>query len=197
MQAPDLGQPGPERRARMRAFVIGFLAVGLGYSGAFAGIVTFDPLTPTTVDSGERVSLAVGVSLEEMADFSTARVVLASMDLQMADWVYNPDWLAAMAFPVVEDPPGVFPNERLVGGNLLFTSEAWTVGTLEVGTDGLPFGDYTVFVDGDTDGISGLYDMGDTVIETLAGSAVVSVIPEPGALVLLGVGGLAVLRRRR
>ena len=74
------------------------------------------------------------------------------------------------------------------------------MGTLTVGTEGLDVGEYEVLVDSLRDfdwSVIGLATRTEFSTETLSGSALVNVVPEPMTLSLLGLGALALLRRRR
>ena len=173
-------------------------------SSAFGAMVNFTPAYQE-VAPGVPAALEVGIALEQIAEFDSANIIIGSNDGLDFDWgapldetvfVYTPEWIDANAFPPSVNHAGTYPQDVFVGGFLsAASSDPWTVGTLTVGTAGLPEGDYRVMVNGDTDGISGLY-MG-AAKDTLMGEAIVHVTPEPAALVLLGIGGLAALRRRR
>lgn len=182
-------------------------------SSAFGATVTFtsnDGVGEDYVLLDEQAVFSVDIALEPsppgpLSSFDAANILIGSHDGLDMDWgapldatvfVYTPEWIAANAFPPTVNHAMMYPQDVFVGGYLSApSSDPWTVGTLTLGTTGLPIGDYGIVVDGGTDGLSGLY-LG-AAKDTLMGSATVHVTPEPAALVLLGIGGLAALRRRR
>jgi hypothetical protein len=173
-------------------------------SSAFGAVATFTPAYQE-VNLGDYASMSVGVALEGGGVYDFANLQIGSNDLLM-DWgtplegtvfTYDANWVALNAFPptVGYNPTG-WPQNVFVGGFLsTATDAAETVGTLVVGTNGLTIGEeYTVFVDS-RDGVSMLGQEMD--FDPLVSMGTVKVVPEPAALALLGLGGLAALRRRR
>lgn len=172
-------------------------------SSAFGAVVNFTPAVQDVLP-GEQASFEVGVALEGAGTYDFANLQIGSMDLLM-DWgtplegtvfTYDTTWVSLNAFPptVGYNPTG-WPQNVFVGGFLsAATSDPLTVGTLVVDTDGLALGSYNVFVNSQ-DGVSMLGSEMD--FDPLVSMGTVRIVPEPAALALLGLGGLAALRRRR
>lgn len=179
----------------MRKATVILMVVAFGAPSAFGAAVIFTPAYQEVVP-GHSAEVTLGVALEQMDSFDAANMIIWSNDLLVDTFAYGQYWLEVQAFPPPPPMPvGFFPSDLFIGGFLSTASDQpWTVGTLTVGTAGLPIGEYEVVVDGEIDGISGLY-LG-SAKDTLTGSATVYYIPEPTALVLLGLGGLVTLRRR-
>ena len=174
------------------------LVLVLGFaSSAFAGTVTFDALGSTSVIAGETVQFDLTINRDGNAMFNLANIVAGSNDLGIVSFDYAQSWLDAASFPPSAPVSTGFawPSDLFFGGFLAAGTPGALVGTLTVDTTGLALGEYTVAVDSNTDFLSNIGLDNDT--EGLAGSAIVTVVPEPATLILLGIGGVAAMRRRR
>lgn len=159
--------------------------------------MTFDPRR-VDVEPGGTAQFDLFLSAETLESFNVASVLPASNDLQILSFDYAQSWIDANALPLI--PPlatGIFPSDLFFGGFLSApASGSVLIGTLTVGAGGLDIGEYEVFVDSSRD--FGTSSIGlNAEFETLSGSALVNVVPEPMTFSLLGLGALALLRRRR
>ncbi len=176
------------------------LLVVFATSNVLAGTVTFTPLTSTSVLEGETIRFEIGVEPTGFDSFNLVGITTGSDDgLQIMSLDFSQEWADAQAFPppIPAEPAGSYASDLFFGGFLSTPAPSFTIGTLTVGTTGLATGDYQILVDGDADvGLS--FIALDAAEELLFGSAGVTVlVPEPATLALLGLGGIAVLRRRR
>jgi hypothetical protein len=170
------------------------LMVVVGTSNVFAGRVDFSPVS-ATVNPGEMASFDVSISVESLEAFDSASLVVGSNDLGIG-FSYAESWIDQQALPPSAPvSAGIYPHDLFFGGFLSAAVPSALVGTLTADTTGLAPGDYTVIVDSGAD-----FDTSSLGLvaasESLFGSATVTVVPEPATLALLGIGGIAVLRRR-
>ena len=186
--------------------VMGFLA-----ANAFGGTVFFEDMVAGDGDStvhvlaGTPAVFNVGVADTEASTFQAVTMIMGSRDGLPLAFEYDPGWVATTTS--VPSPPSEWFVYAIAGGSDIFgggnNTGGWTapllVGTLTVDTTGLADGEYIVQVDPAYEAqlMTPLSE-----VLTPAGSEGISglgtiVIPEPAALALLGIGGLAALRRRR
>lgn len=173
--------------------VVALLGIAAASAAATA---TFEPPL-VEVPAGTPALFDVYVAVESLSAFDAADILIGSNDVPDLSFAYSPDWEAAMAgfvTPITYDS-GAYGQDVFVGGFSVagaIQGSLW-VGTLTVDTTGLVEGDYPVFVDGTTDGMSRLTLAGNW--EPLSGAGTVR-IPEPATVGLLAFGVLVVSRRR-
>lgn len=182
-----------------------FMAV-FATSNAFGGIVTYDRLTTDDVAGVDQI-FNVFVSTDAKG-IDSASILINSDDTLNFSWVYSSEWNSAFGSVTPASPgPPFFITSMFLGASTPVSGEPPSVGTsiwvgiLTIDTTGLADGTYTVFTDFDREtpfvgpgGISTLSFQG--ADDSLFGSGSF-VVPEPATLALLGIGGIAVLRRRR
>lgn len=164
-------------------------------SYAFAGFVSFDP-EKASVLPGEPAVFGVTLVSDTLGDIQGADVVLGSDDVAFG-FQYSDEWGSAMVNVSTPSPLGIFPFDLFVGGNgpLPIGLSSILLGTVTVETTGLAEGQYSIFVDSSRDGFSSI-GLG-TTFDPISGTGLINVVPEPMTLSLLGLGALALLRRRR
>ena len=182
--------------------VVAVLAVVCLATSAFGGTVQFDP---PKVDLPHEGGLAkFDIVLHGDGVFDAADIVIGSNDMPLGDFAYAQEFRDAMNSFVV-DPPywnnGIYASDVFVGGSHYDTQDPTVgpdlrLGQVWVDATGLPKGEYYVHVNSDNDdALSTLWLEG--VGEGLVGMGVVNVVPEPAAIVLLGLGAIGLLRRRK
>ena len=166
-------------------------------SYAFAGLVSFDP-EKASVLPGEAAVFGVTLVSETLGDIQGADVVLGSDDVPFG-FQYSDEWTSAMGNVSAITPLGIFPFDLFVGGNNPLEPiglSSILLGTVTADTTGLAVGQqYSIFVDSSRDGFSSI-GLG-TTFDPISGTGLINVVPEPVTLSLLGLGALALLRRRR
>ncbi len=205
----------------MRKLVGVLFAVGLASTSALGGTVEFS--NPNPADPGESGVLlldpgtsgffdvtvdsihnpAGSVDIIFLADLDGPESDSASNGLEFTGFTFSADFMSATFTQATSTSQTQVDGARefKVGGASLFGAIPMPiqVGTLEVlAPADLAPGDYFVVVDNSREqfntskvGKSGADP------DALFGSGTVRVTPEPATLALLGIGGLAVLRRRR
>ncbi len=171
-------------------------------SSAFGGTVSFDP-AETTVGPGDPTRIDMDVtlsSLDTIAGTNAFNIVMGSEDIAMVGFAMDGAFQGAYPLSSVLNPssPQVYPNNITLGafGFVANPAPIFT-GVLTVDVAGLPVGDYEIIVSADRDNNqSGAQDAAQT-FEPLFGSATIHVVPEPATLVLLGLGGIVAVSRRR
>ena len=183
----------------MRKVVAIVLVGGFAASSALAGTVMFDPPKQEVGPGGGSSTFNVWVEQSDLGSFNSVDMIIGSVDLDVVAWEFDPGFIDKTLFTSASIPasPPVYPSDAQVGG---FAVDPIVppnlIGWVTVESFGLPLGSYDVMVDSDFDGGRSKLALGvDT--EPLFGSGTVNVVPEPAALSLLGLGALALLRRRK
>ena len=182
----------------MRKVAASLVCLAFASSAALGGIVTFDP-EKATVQPSEAAVYDIIVSSSDLGEFDTVAMVLGTDDPLAFSFDY------AISFRYSHYPPArffIYTNDINFGGN---NFNLWTapllVGTLTIDTTGLAEGNYSFGVSSSEEanrvgvGLSALGAGFNT--EPLEGVGLLNIVPEPATLALLGVGSVALLRRRR
>lgn len=185
-----------------KLLVIGVSLACLLAPPAFGALATFEGLNPGSIGSevwvsaGTDAQFNLTLSVETLAGFNLADVVIGSNEVPDLSFEFSPAWTAAMSTvtgPMYDN--GFYTQDAYVGGNSTASvGKSLLLGTLTVKTDELADGDYIIQIDGASDATSvlGL----DANTEELAGFATIH-IPEPSCIGLLAVAGFIGLLRRR
>jgi hypothetical protein len=166
---------------------------------AMAGVVTFDPLSADVL-AGTQVAVQIDISTS-LPQQNLAIVTIGLNDAagDLANFVYDPDWTTPFTpDPPVYDASASYPHSITVGGQGLGSSSSYTLGSFIIDTAGMVPGNYTVSVDFNIDAESEFVLFGeDDLTDPLFGTFDLTILPEPGCLVLLALAGLTVVTRRR
>lgn len=155
---------------------------------AYAGTVSFEP-QERVVDPAvsTRTTFEVVISETPLGTFESVDLILGSDDLQITEWEFA--FFVICDFGACADPAGVYPSDLQFGWFGPPVLPPFHLGTLTVDASGLGRGTYSVIVDAQRDGGRSTLALG-TNIDTLFGSATVTVIPEPATLALLAIGAV-------
>lgn len=184
----------------MRKVAACFVVV-FGASSAFAGVVTFSP-NVIQIDPTISTTAIVDVSVQAGAIglMQTVDMAIGSDNVMITGFTYDPGFITATAFrttPNFTFAQAIYDSSVTVGGFFTNAVNGILVGRVAIDAAGLAPGDYTIGVSSVTDnGISALGAPDGETIEQLLGSVRVGLVPEPATLSLLGLGVLALVRRR-
>lgn len=191
----------------MSRLMVAMLAVGVGTSFTSAGTVEFIPEGSTIVNEGGSVTFNIRLVTDLSPPLGAMSIIVGSDTLTWAAGDATPSADFATEFggfgEVLSPAPAGLTNylsdAQFTGFSSLGFTSPFNVGQLVVSTAGLGIGEYTIMVDPSRDsGSSFVEDFNFPAgSQDLTGMATVTVVPEPATLVLLGIGGLAALRRRR
>lgn len=171
------------------------VAVLLAGTASFGAVITFGQ--PAYIGYSF-VDLNVSITGSEKFGAFDAIFQSNALDLE------NSVWTPAIAWDAIADNELYLtgaPHERWLGGAMTSVSRyvgpSVLLGTLRIPVAALPGGQYSITVDGATDGISAVGYLNGA--DPLSGSCVFSVPApvEPTTVGLLAIGGLLAARRRR
>ncbi len=181
----------------MRRVPIALLGVLWG-STAVAGVVTFDPalvVIDPAVSTTAQVQVSVGGATTEDGTFDSVDLIIgANVQALIADFDYASVFLSHTMICKWWCPPQ--PSRQLgtpvygplgstyVGGFFYEPVASILVGSLILDATGIPNGEYTIGVDSNRDGLSGVGLFGQLDNGT-SGFGRVVVIPEPGVVVFM------------
>lgn len=171
---------------------------------AIAGIATFTPIGPVVVDRGTDVVFEITISVETLASFDAADIVIGSNTATDILFDYSVNWTSAFSNTTTPSSDAGFYNQDIfVGGNNPSAVGTTVVlGRVTIDTSNTISGNHVVAIDNSFDGISRLALGGNT--EALNGSAVFAVlVPVPAvsswglfALVLMMLAAGTIFVRR-
>ena len=179
--------------------VLVIVAVALCAAGPAFGdaTATFSPQV-VNVPAGSLASFEVTVA-SGVGDFDSADLVIGAADVAGVSFVYSSDWTSAFdTTSLPEYATSTYGYDYLVGvggSNPTSVGASLLVGTVTFDTTGMAVGDYPVRIDFGLDSGASTLGLGG-VGEPVYGVGTIH-IPEPASLMLLGMGAVAALRRRR
>ena len=199
----------------MKKFAGMFMVVAFASVSALGGTVEFmNPSSGGSVleifqdDTGTAFgTYEVHITASSIDPFNSTDIIFASDDLLFSAWAFSDAFVAATSFRAESDTPnqisGVLDEYKVggvnLGGNLIPVPIMVGTLTIIVPAD-LAIGTYNVFVDNarEANGVSKVSSStAGADPDPLFGLGTVNVTPEPTTLVLLGVGAVVALRRRR
>jgi hypothetical protein len=180
-------------KARLLATI--FLAAGWRQF-ASAGLATFSPASQD-VTPGTIAMMDLTLTPVQNADFDAADVIINS-DAPIS-WGYSPGICGRSPEGCSAEPLGlgIKPYDLLVGGSSGAAAFGAPIlwGTLSFETSNLAPGTYEVLIDSALDHLSNLTRSG--VSEGLQGHATFTVVPEPTGALILSLGAIAAVCKRR
>lgn len=184
----------------MKNVAVVSVLIGLISSSALGGMVGFDP-SDTMIDRNVAppgvFTVDVSIAATSLATYSSADVVFGSDDgLTIMDFTWNTPGVTRFFDSIAADP--AYASAIKIGyfGTESPSPSSQLLGTLTVDATGLADGEYNIVVNAENDGGASKVTSG-TDVDLLFGGATVNITPEPMTLSLLGLGALALLRRRR
>ncbi len=175
---------------RILTVAVGFAAQGLFNACALGGLVIFAP-SAVEVTPGTPVTMEVTLQAEQYPGFWGADVLIGSDDIPFT-FEYSEPFRREMMYikgPFLQS--GIYQYDVLVGGSnsSRTVGSSLMLGIIRVDTTDLASGEYLIMVDYDIDQVSQmvwLYSVtGLLYFEPLHGQVSITVVPEPGTLLLL------------
>lgn len=184
----------------MKNVAVVSLLIGLVSSTALGGMVGFDP-SDTMIDRNVAppgvFTVDVSIDATSLDTYNSVDVVFGSDDgLTIMDFTFNTPGVTRFFETLI--PDSTYASAIKIGyfGSNTDTPSSQLLGTLTVDATGLADGVYNIVVNAETDGGASKLTFS-TDVDLLFGGATVNITPEPMTLSLLGLGALALLRRRR
>ena len=194
----------------MRKFAACLVVVALAGTSAFAGTVTFTPdVALPIMNPGDPLNFNVSVAVDPQQDppwtgIESVDMILGTDDPLSMDpmhWTYSGDATTAfgpfIGTPEQEDLGLYADGIKGIGGFAFMGAVASPFNLGDLAIDTSVAGTYTIMVDGFDvdDGRSNIALGAET--DPLKGSITFTVLPEPATMLLLGLGAVGLLRRRK